>query len=101
MYPTSMVGNIMGDSQLGYANQAMQPPQPSGVASRVQELQKSISSLQNLAFQAKSALGLGSPETEAKTARDPGSLAEVLTDLRSRVDRTCLDLEIVIQHLNS
>ena len=86
-------------TQVGYASE--QVPQSSGVASRVLELQKSVSSLQNLVYQTKSALGLSSPPTEAKNPREPGTLAEVITDLRCRVDSGCLDLEGVIQHLNS
>jgi hypothetical protein len=76
-------------------------PPASGVASRVAQLQKSVQSLQSLTYQAKTALGLGTPEAEAKNVQPPSSLAEVLTDLRCRVDQTCMDIEAMIQHLNS
>lgn len=79
-----------------------QQPQPSGIASRIAGLQKAVQSLTELSYQAKGTLGITSPETaDGKNLAQPASLAEVLTDLRYRVDRACTDLSDVIQHLNS
>ena len=99
MYPQPQLG--MKTSISNYGAVATQAPQPSGIASRVTDLQKAVSELQSLTYQVKASLGIANQDVEAKTPGQPTSLADVLTDARCRITRSSADLQDVISHLNS
>ena len=84
-----------------YGSGTIPPPPLSGIASRVGDLQKAASELQNLAYEVKGALGIAGPGTDAKSTALPSSLADVLTDVYIRITKSNADLQDVISHLNS
>lgn len=85
-----------------YEMNCAQAPKPSGIASRISDLQQEVQGVAALAYQTKQALGITSPEAGGtKGPVQPSSLADVLTDLRIRLSQASSDLQDVIQHLNS
>lgn len=83
------------------AGTAATVPQPSGIASRVQELQKAVAETSALSYQLRTALGIQQPQPDGQKNQTAGSLAEVLSELRYSLNRSNTDLQDVLQHLNS
>lgn len=107
MYPTSLdkvaINAGMGNAQyIGNGTNAVpQAPPPSGVASRIQELQRVTLELIDLADGLRVALGIAIPQTEnAKNTQAP-SLADAITESTRRICNANNDLRDVIGHLNS
>jgi hypothetical protein len=98
MYPAAQVP--VNSLNSGY-DLPSQPSQPSGIASRIAGLQKTCSDAASLAYQVKAALGISTPDCDAKTTQQPSSLAEAITDVERRLIRAASDLQDVLQHLNS
>jgi hypothetical protein len=85
-------------SELG----AGQAPPPPGVASRVSDLQSVVSDTRELAFNLRGALGIANPPNDAaKNSTQASSLADTLTELRSKLIIANNDFRDVLQHLNS
>ena len=97
-------GQQSSQSANTYANAgtALAPPPPPGIASRVQDLQKTVADVCDLAYNLRSALGIQQPSDVqgAKQANEP-TLADVLLSLRHRLNNACADFRDVLQHLNS
>ena len=109
MYPPQDIGagqvSVIQPSYPNYpsaTNISINAPQPpSGIASRVQELEKCAAETSELAYNLRIALGLGELQgIEGKTV-PPSSLSEVLTSLRIRINRANNDFRDVLTHLSS
>jgi hypothetical protein len=82
------------------ANQAEQLAS-AGVASRVSELQKTVSETCEIAYNLRGALGILVPVEEGKTAAVPSSLIELLLTLRLQLTKANKDFRDVLTHINS
>lgn len=94
MYPQQANSLSTGITTL---NQAQAPR---GIASEVQDLTGVVISTQKLAYSVRSALGISAPQEGGKET-SPGSLIDVLADLRIKLQRANEDFETAINHLNS
>ncbi len=76
------------------------PPTQTGIASALQELNAQICATSKLASTCRAALGITCPENENKIA-NPGSMLDMLCDMRLRLSRANDDFDAIIGHINS
>lgn len=94
-------GNYDKGNQTQGAMMSTPPPSQPGIASAIQNLQAQVATTRKLAYSVRCALGIQSPENDAKNAAAPSSLMDVLSDLRRTLSDANDDLEFAITHINS
>lgn len=99
--PRGYATNAINSSVLQGQERQTAPPPPSGIASRIQDLQGVVSTTRELAYNLRCALGIQQPTTEGKPMPAASTLAEVITEARMALIRANDDFRDVLQHLNS
>lgn len=72
-----------------------------GLNSTIKELICTLQESERASLQILDSLGIGTPETNAKDAREPSSMREILSNLVYRLQTVNARLDRTIQHINS